>query len=268
MNILDPHAHMVSRTTDDYEKMALAGVRAVVEPSFWLGQPRTQAGSFFDYFDSIIEWEAQRAANHGIQHFCCIALNPREANNRKLAEEVLAQLERYLDRPGVVAVGEIGFDLVTDAEEHAIRRQVEMAQKHRLPILVHTPHRNKEKGTERNLKILADMGVDRNVVLIDHNTEETIAMVKESGYWAGHTVYPMTKLSPERAANILEEFGTEKMLVNSSCDWGPSDPLSVPRTVHEMRRRGFSEADIRKVVWENPIAFFAQSGRMNIEGSS
>ena len=37
MRIFDPHIHMTSRTTDDYERMAAAGVRAVVEPAFWLG---------------------------------------------------------------------------------------------------------------------------------------------------------------------------------------------------------------------------------------
>ncbi len=268
MDIFDPHAHMISRTTDDYERMALSGVRAVVEPSFWLGQPRTHAGTFFDYFSHIIEFEAQRASNHGIRHFCCIALNPREANNRPLAEEVLAGLPRYLEKAGVVAVGEIGFDTITEAEEDAIRRQVELAIRHSLPVMIHTPHANKAKGTERTLSILEEMGVDRAKFLIDHNTEETIGMVKEAGYWAGHTVYPTTKLSPERAANIFEEYGLERMLVNSSCDWGPSDPLSVPRTVAELRRRGFAEASIRKLVWENPIAFYAQSGRLTLEVAS
>lgn len=265
MDLFDPHAHMISRTTDDYEKMALAGVRAIVEPAFWLGQPRTTAGTFFDYFDHIIGFESERAAGYGIRHFCCIAVNPREANNVELTAEVLAAMPRFLEKQGVVCVGEIGFDRITDAEEDAIRRHVEMAVAHSLPIMVHTPHANKARGTERNLKILEEMAVDKEKVLIDHNTEETIEMVKEAGYWAGHTVYPTTKLSPERAANIFEEYGTERMLVNSSCDWGPSDPLSVPKTVQEMRRRGFEEADIKRLVWDNPVAFFGQSGRLNLE---
>jgi predicted metal-dependent TIM-barrel fold hydrolase len=43
MRFFDPHIHMTSRTTDDLEAMSDAGVRAVIEPAFWLGQPRTQA---------------------------------------------------------------------------------------------------------------------------------------------------------------------------------------------------------------------------------
>ncbi|MFJ4717528.1 hydrolase TatD, partial [Streptomyces sp. NPDC088785] len=60
MRIFDPHIHMTSRTTDDYEAMFAAGVRAVVEPAFWLGQPRTSPASFFDYFDALLGWEPFR----------------------------------------------------------------------------------------------------------------------------------------------------------------------------------------------------------------
>jgi hypothetical protein len=263
MDLIDPHVHMISRTTDDYEAMAIAGIRAVIEPAFWLGQPRTHPGTFYDYYDMITDWEPKRAANFGIHHYCCIGVNPRESNNVPLAKEVLAELPRFLDRPNVVAVGEIGFDDITDAEEDSIRRQMEIAVEHDLPIMVHTPHINKARGTERTLKIVESLGLDQEKVLIDHNTEETIEMVKSTDCWAGHTVYNITKLSPERAVNIFEEYGTEKMLVNSSSDWGPSDPLNVPRTVHEMRRRGIDDTLIRQLVWKNPIAFFGKSGRLD-----
>ena len=76
MKIFDPHVHMTSRTTDDYEAMAGAGVVALVEPAFWLGQPRTTVGSFVDYFNSLVGWERFRASQFGIRHFCTIGLNP------------------------------------------------------------------------------------------------------------------------------------------------------------------------------------------------
>ncbi|HEX2882463.1 MAG TPA: hypothetical protein VHO25_23240, partial [Polyangiaceae bacterium] len=82
---------------------------------------------------------------------------------------------------------------------------------------------------------------------------------------AGHTVYPVTKLSPERATNILKRFGTEKMMLNSSADWGPSDCLNVPKTCGELRRAGFKEEDIQRVVWDNPFTFYAQSGKLEEE---
>ena len=117
MKILDPHVHMTSRTTDDYERWRQRASSPIVEPAFWLGQPRTQVGSFIDYFNSLVGWERFRASQFGIRHFCTIGLNPKEANNPALAEEVLALLPRYLEKDGVVAVGEIGFDDQTDAEE-------------------------------------------------------------------------------------------------------------------------------------------------------
>jgi hypothetical protein len=253
---------MISRVTDDYERMALCGVRAIVEPAFWLGEARKRAGTFYDYFDHITGFERQRAANYLIEHFATIAVNPRESNNVPLRDEVLSEMPRWLRKPSVVAVGEIGFDDITDAEAESIRRQFEMARAHDLPVLVHTPHVNKLEGTLRTLEILEQVGFPPEKTIIDHNDEKSIRHAREAGCWCGHTVYPVTKLSPERAVNILEEHGLDRMLINSSCDWGPSDPLMVPRTILEMRRRGFSDAEISKVVWENPIEFFAQSGRL------
>ncbi len=263
MDIIDPHAHMYSRVTDDYERMALAGIRMVIEPAFWLGGRRRYAGTFYDYFYHILEFEAERAANHGLAHYCCIAVNPRESNDTALTNEVLDNLGEFLAHDHAVAVGEIGFDDITDAEEASIRRQLEIALEHDLPVMIHTPHKNKLEGTQRTIAILKDMDYPEDMVLIDHNTEETIGLVRgETDCWAGHTVYPVTKLSPERAANILEEYGPEKMLINSSADWGPADPLNVPKTVHELRRRAFDEASIRTIVWDNPFSFFNKSGKI------
>ena len=261
MDIFDPHIHMLSRVTDDYERMSLAGIRVVVEPSFWLGGARTHPGTFYDYFDGLLGFETERAAQYGIRHYVCLSMNPREANDRGLAKEVTARMEKdYLEREGVVGIGEIGFDSITDAEEEAIRQQLEIARKRKLPVLIHTPHHRKAQGTKRNLDILKEMDYDPERVIIDHNTEETIQMVRDAGCWAGHTVYPVTKLSPERAANIITQYGVDKMLVNSSADWGPSDALSVPRTMRELRRRGFPEDKIRTLVWDNPLTFFGVTG--------
>ena len=265
MRIFEPHAHMTSRTTDDYEAMAASGVKVLVEPAFWLGQPRTSAGSFVDYFNSLLGWERFRASQFGIRHHCTIGLNPKEAIDAALRREVLELLPRFLAKDGVVAVGEIGFDAMTPAEEEALLEQFVLAKEHELPALVHTPHRDKLAGTRRTLELVEQSGMAPETVLIDHNNELTVKEVHASGCWAGFSIYPNTKMDEYRMVRILEDVGTDRMLINSACDWGVSDPLKVAKTVAAMQEAGFSEDDIDKVVWRNPLEFFAQSGRLILD---
>ena len=264
MKIFDPHIHMTSRSTDDYEAMARAGILAIVEPAFWLGQPRTNAGSFVDYFNSLLGWERFRASQFGIRHFCTIGLNPKEANNPRLADEVLAILPRFLAKDGVVAVGEIGFDDQTDTEEECLFRQIKLAEEFSLPILIHTPHRDKKRGTIRTIDVVRRAGFPEERVLIDHNNEETLPIVLDTKCWAGHTIYPHTKMDEHRMAALVRKYGPDRIIVNSAADWGISDPLKVPKTIAVMREQGIDEATIATIVWDNPVAFFAQSGRLDV----
>lgn len=263
MKMFDPHIHMTSRTTDDYERMAEAGVVAVLEPAFWVGQPRTHVGTFIDYFNGLLGWERFRASQFGIAHVCTMALNPKEANDARVARGVLDSLPRFLEKDGVVGVGEIGYDDVTPEEERAFAEQLELAKETGLPALVHTPHRDKKKGTERSLALVREVGIAEERVLIDHNNEETLPLVLDTGCWAGHSIYPDTKMTEERMVALLSRYGTDRMVINSAADWGKSDPLKVPKTAAAMRAAGFSDDDIEKVVWHNPMAFFEQSGRID-----
>jgi uncharacterized protein len=263
MKMFDPHIHMTSRTTDDYERMAEAGIVAVLEPAFWMGQPRTQVGTFIDYFNGLLGWERFRASQFGITHVCTMALNPKEANDPRVARGVLDALPRFLEKDGVVGVGEIGYDDMTPEEERAFAEQLELAKQTGLPALVHTPHRDKKRGTERSLALVREVGIAEDRVLIDHNNEETLPLVLETGCWAGHSIYPDTKMTEERMVALLQKYGTDRMVINSAADWGKSDPLKVPKTAAAMRAAGFSEADVEKVVWHNPMAFFEQSGRID-----
>ncbi len=264
MRIFDPHIHMTSRTTDDYEAMHAAGVRAVVEPAFWLGQPRTSVGSFVDYFDALVGWEPFRAAQFGIRHHCTIALNPKEANDPRCAE-VLDVLPRYLAKDGVVAVGEVGYDSMTDAEEKAFQAQLQLALEHELPVMVHTPHRDKAAGTQRTLDVVRESGIAPELVVVDHLNEMTVGLVHNAGAWMGFSVYPDTKMDEHRMVRILQEHGTERMLVNSAADWGRSDPLKTLRTGEAMLAAGFDDDAVDRVLWRNPVAFYGQSGRLVLD---
>ncbi|NJP47355.1 TatD family hydrolase [Actinacidiphila epipremni] len=263
MRIFDPHIHMTSRTTDDYRAMYAAGVRALVEPAFWLGQPRTSAGSFTDYFDGLLGWEPYRAAQFGVRHHCALALNPKEANDPRCAE-VLELLPRYFAKDGVVAVGETGFDSVTAAEEKAFTAQLALAVEHALPALVHTPHRDKAAGTARSLDVIRESGIPAERVVVDHLNELTVRQVLEAGCWAGFSIYPDTKMEPDRMVAILREYGTERILVNSAADWGHSDPLRTRATGEAMLAAGFTAEDVDRVLWRNPVAFYGASGRLDV----
>jgi len=263
MRIFDPHIHMSSRTTDDYAAMAAHGVQALVEPAFWLGQPRTSVGSFEDYFDSLVGWEPFRASQYGIKHHCTIALNPKEANDPR-CRGVLDILPRYLAKDGVVAVGEVGYDSMTAAEDEVFAAQLELAKRFELPVLVHTPHRDKAAGTTRTLDVVKEAGLAPELVVVDHLNEVTVKEVADSGCWMGFSIYPDTKMDPDRMVVILQQFGTERILVNSAADWGRSDPLRTYATGQAMLAAGFTEDEVDQVLWRNPVAFYGQSGRLDL----
>ncbi|MEU4658750.1 TatD family hydrolase [Streptomyces sp. NPDC023723] len=264
MRIFDPHIHMTSRTTDDYEAMYAAGVRALVEPAFWLGQPRTSPAAFRDYFDSLLGWEPFRAAQYGIAHHCTIALNPKEANDPRCLP-VLDELPRYLLKDRVVAVGEIGYDAMTPAEDTALTAQLQLAADHGLPALVHTPHRDKPAGLRRTLDVVRESALPVDRVLVDHLNETTVEEAKEAGCWLGFSVYPDTKMDEARMVAILRAYGPDRVLVNSAADWGRSDPLKTRKVADLMLAEGFDEDDVDRVLWRNPVAFYGLSGRLELE---
>ncbi|MGO4919684.1 TatD family hydrolase [Maribacter spongiicola] len=262
MMIIDPHVHMTSRTTDDYEAMAAAGVVAIIEPSFWLGQPRTQVGSFQDYFSSLVGWEPFRASQFGIKHYCTIGLNSKEANNEALAEQVIELLPLYLHKENVVAIGEIGYDDQTPAEDKFFRMQLEMAKELDMTVQVHTPHRDKKAGTIKSMEVCLEHGLDPANVIIDHNNEETVKEVLDRGFIAAFTIYPKTKMGNERMVEVVKKFGSSNIIVDSSADWGVSDPLAVPKTASLMLKRGISMEDVRKTCYQNALDAFSKNGKM------
>jgi uncharacterized protein len=255
---------MYSRTTDDYEAMSKAGIEVIVQPSFWLGAPRTSVGTFEDYWEHMISFETTRAKGFGIEHFVCISVNPKEAAERPLALDAInAMLDKgFLDRERVVAIGEIGYNVINDLEEEVLVKQMDIAAKKNMLMTIHLPHKNKPEGMRRIEHLLYENKAGKyqhNKILIDHNVEETIEKTLDLGMWAGLSVYPSTKLSPERAMKILSKYGTKHIMIHSAADWGISDPLSVPLTAREMRKAGFSMKDIEEVTFYNAYEFFRQS---------
>ncbi|MGL4511450.1 MAG: TatD family hydrolase [Lacipirellulaceae bacterium] len=263
MDYIDPHLHMVSRTTDDYATLARMGCLAISEPAFWAGYDRGSADGFRDYFEQLTRFEPSRAAAHGITHYTWLCINAKEAENVALAREVIAMIPEFLPRDGVLGIGEIGLNKNTRNEAVVFLEHLDLAARLDELVLVHTPHlEDKLQGTRMILDMLAaDAHLAPERVLIDHVEEHTIGAALDAGHWVGMTLYPTTKCTPERAADLVERYGAERVMVNSAGDWGPSKPTAVPDFVFEMRRRGHAEGTIRRVVLDNPLRFFGQCGR-------
>ncbi len=260
---IDPHIHMISRVTDDYHRMALSGCAAVSEPAFWAGFDRGSVEGFRDYFHHLTNVEPKRAAQFGIRHYSWLCINAKEAENVELSRGVIQMIPEFLDKPNVLGIGEIGLNKNTRNEATIFQEHVDLAMKTNELILIHTPHlEDKYKGTRMIIDMLkSDKRVDPGRVLIDHVEEHTVRLALDSGFWCAMTLYPTTKCTPQRAADIVEMVGTDRIMANSAGDWGKSDPMAVPELMLELRRRGHPESTIRKLVLENPLNFWRLSNR-------
>jgi hypothetical protein len=241
--------------------MATAGCEVVCEPAFWAGFDRRSADGFFDYFRQLTEHEPKRAAKFGLKHYCWLCINPKESEDLALAREVMGMIPKFLASPNVLGIGEIGLNKNTRNELKALEEQIDLAARHNQLILVHTPHlEDKLKGTKLIVDALkGDARVRPERVIIDHVEEHTIELALNAGFWAGMTLYPESKCTAARAADMIEMYGRERIWMNSACDWGVSVPLAVPRAALEMRARGHEQTLIEKVVFENPRLFLGQS---------
>ena len=262
---IDPHTHMISRTTDDYEAMAAAGIVALIEPAFWIGQPRTNVGSYIDYLSHIVGFERFRAGQFGIRHYCTIGLNSKEANNEALAEEVMEILPRFAVKEGVVAIGEIGYDEQTTLEDRYYRAQLELSKELELPVMIHTPHRDKKRGTTRSMDVCDEHGLDPSWVVVDHNNEETVEETLDRGYWAAFSVYPSTKMGSHRMVELLKRYGGERIIIDSACDWGISEPLAVPKVAKLAKEAGIPEEVIRLATYQNALTAYGKSNQIHEE---
>ena len=262
MQMIDSHIHIDSRPREDLASMATAGITAVVTLTYYphIQLPITSQ-TILDYFERSVRFETWRGKQELINVYVGVALNP--VSIPPDYEKVLAAIPKYITDEKVVAIGEVGLEPASQTcpdltrQKEILGAQLKLAKKHGLPVIFHTPHADKEKWVNQYLELIAEEKVEPGKVVIDHANASITKKVLDFGGNVGITVQPWRGLTPQDAAKILKDCDLTHVLIDSDCNSTmPSDSLSVPKTALEMKRIGFSNDDIKKVVFENPTRVF------------
>ena len=259
MQIIDPHIHMDSIKRADLEAMALAGVVTIIADAGPL--PALSAQGVLEFYDRTFSWDIPRAAEFLIDTYVTIGINmlciPPDW------EKVIDALPKYLGKPKVVGIGEIGIDPRSftcpdlDKQEDVLRAQLEVVKEYDTPVRLHTPPMDKMKWLEQHFKRVDEFKLDKEKVVISHADPEVLKTIIDFGCIAEITVQAWRKLGPEDAAKMLQDAPLDRVMVDSDSSLRvTSDVLAVPKTVLEMRKLGFKDEDIRKVVYDNPRRVF------------
>ncbi|MDI3484108.1 MAG: uncharacterized protein PWQ74_695 [Methanobacteriaceae archaeon] len=249
--MIDAHIHADTRPYEDFEKMAIAGINKTItcahDPL-----PMKVSTVTFEHIQRLLEVDAQRAKENGIKLYVAAGIHPRSIPRDY--NKVIKDLPQILEDKRVVAIGEIGIEKGTQLEIKVLKEQLKLADELKIPVIIHTPRKNKKKITRILLQILED-NIDTSKLLIDHVNTEIIKEVIDQESMLGLTIQP-GKMTPFEAVMIMREYGVDKFILNSDMSSAPSDPLSVPKTVHKMRLEGFSDLETLRVSSKNAEKFF------------
>lgn len=259
---IDSHIHTSARTQDEMAAMKSAGIAAVIEPAYWRAELQTESGTLRDYFNRLIGWERFRASQSNLCHYCTVGLNPREANSPQMVEQAQALLPAYAANEGVVAIGEIGFEEMTAAEEKMFRLQLLLAKEHRLPVLVRTPQQHKKKATQLSMLLCDEEGMPPHQVIVGHGNEDTVEDILSHGYWAALSLCSVNGMSCDALVNTVARYAGERIMVNSAAEWGWGHPLAVPGLAALMIQRGIPGEIVHAVCYANALQAYGSSGRM------
>lgn len=259
---IDSHIHTSARTQDEMAAMKAAGIVAVIEPAYWRAELQTEGSTLRDYFNRLVGWERYRASQADLCHYCTVGLNPKEANHPQMAEQARAVLPVYAANEGVVAIGEIGFEEMTAAEEEMFRFQLRLAKEHRLPVLVRTPQEHKKEATRLSMLLCDEEGIPPHQVIIGHGNEDTVEDILSRGYWAALSLCSVNGMSCDAMVHTVARYAGERIMINSAAEWGWGHPLAVPGIADLMMQRGIPAEMVHAVCYANALQAYGSSKRM------
>ncbi len=250
--MIDAHIHADTRPYEDFEKMAVAGIDKAVSCAH---DPMRMSTSdvVLDHINRIMENDTKRAADNGLKLYSAIGVHPRSISPDY--EVVLDKLPEMLEYKNVVAIGEIGLETGSELEVEVFKKQLKLAQDLNMKVIVHTPRTNKKEVTEITASLIED-NIETKLVQLDHVDRSIIDRVFDLDGILGITVQPQ-KMTPDEAVNMMEEYGFDKFVLDSDMSSSPSDPLSVPKTVHRLKLAGVEAVNIKKVSYSNVSDFFS-----------
>lgn len=254
--MIDAHIHADCRPYEDFERMAVAGIESAITLAHDPMRMSTSA-VVLDHFYRILENDFSRAEKNGLTLKAALGLHPRSICPDY--EVVLQKLPEFLDREDVVALGEVGLETASEIEKKVFRTQLSMADEMGMKVVVHTPRQNKREITIKTLSIINET-IDPTIVVVDHVDSSIIDLMADFGGMLGITVQPQ-KMTPQEAVQLLgekiDEYGPERFMLDSDMSSSPSDPLSVPKTVHQLKLAGWDNNKINMLSYKNAADFYS-----------
>lgn len=249
--MIDTHIHADARSGEDFEKMFQSGIDTAITCSYYPYKIPHEL-ILLNHLNRILEFDTKRAEEHGLELKVALGIHPTNANVNP--EEIFKQVYQWIESKQIIAIGEIGLEDLTDNELNLFKRQLDIADETNSKVIIHTPRKNKEEVIDVILNILPEH-INENQAVIDHINPNVIDKVINTDCMLGLTVQPQ-KMDKFEAVNILDEYGFDKFLLNSDISNKPSDPLSVSKTVRELKKQGFEKSEIEKVSQKNALRFF------------
>ena len=249
--MIDTHIHGDARTGEDFSKMYLSGIDIAVTCAYYPYKIDNDS-ILLNHLMRILNYDTKRAEEQGLELKVALGIHPTNTNVN--GEIIFENLYKWIENKDIIAIGEIGLENLTEDEYRIFKKQLDIAEETKSNVIIHTPRRNKSEVLNKILEILPQH-ISPELVVIDHINQAVIEQVISTDYTLGLTVQPK-KMDKTEAISILDEYGFDKFLLNSDISNMPSDPLSAPKTIRELKKLGFNQKEIDKVSQKNAENFF------------